>query len=148
MINKAFAPTGRLADCYVYPGRCPGLGAFGPSARMAPSFGIPDTTKGSIRHPFVVAYRPLFYCFAAFPATAAPVFPATAVPVLSDSIAGPMLLFYIYYFVIFIHHDSTCIAFLPDFRKITRSYQRIIGIRILYFDCAGACVGSGIKSKP
>ena len=50
----------------------PGLGAFGPSARVAPSFGIPDTTKGSIHHPFVVAYRPLFYCFAVFPATAAP----------------------------------------------------------------------------
>ena len=31
--NKAFALTGRLADCYVYPGRCPGLGASGPSAR-------------------------------------------------------------------------------------------------------------------
>ena len=46
MINKAFAPTGRLADCYVYPGRCPGLGASGLSARVAPSFGIPDTTKG------------------------------------------------------------------------------------------------------
>ena len=33
MINKAFAPTGRLVDCYIYPGRCPGLGASGPSAR-------------------------------------------------------------------------------------------------------------------
>ena len=138
MINKAFAPTGRLADCYIYPGRCPGLGASGPSARMAPSFGIPDTTKGPIRHPFVVAYRPLFYCFA--------VFPATVAPVLSDSVAGPMLLFY--FAAIFILHGSTCIAFLPVVRKITFIYQRIIGIRILYFDCAGACVGSGIKSKP
>ena len=145
MINKAFAPTGRLADCYVYPGRCPGLGAFGPSARVAPSFGIPDTTKGSICHPFVVAYRPLFYCFAAFPATAAPVFPATAVPVLSDSITGPMLLFY--FAAIFIQHGSTFSAYLPVVRKTKCiAYQRIIGCRILYFECAGgyAWVGSGI----
>ena len=32
-IYKAFALTGRLADCYYTQGRCPGLGASGPSAR-------------------------------------------------------------------------------------------------------------------
>ena len=31
--HKAFALTGRLADCHHTQGRCPGLGAFGPSAR-------------------------------------------------------------------------------------------------------------------
>ena len=30
---KAFALTGRLADCHYTQGGCPGLGAFGPSAR-------------------------------------------------------------------------------------------------------------------
>ena len=123
MINKAFALTGRLADCYIYPGRCPGLGASGLSARMAPSFGIPDTTKGSIHHPFVVAYRPFFYCFAVFPATAAPVFtataapvfPATAAPVLSDSITGPMLLFYLPLF-----SNSTVAPVSPFFQMLGR----------------------------
>ena len=32
--NKAFALTGRLADCYYTPGRCPGLGASALSGRM------------------------------------------------------------------------------------------------------------------
>ena len=32
-IYKAFALTGRLADCFYTQGVCPGLGAFGPSAR-------------------------------------------------------------------------------------------------------------------
>ena len=32
-IYKAVALTGRLADKPLYPGRCPGLRAFGPSAR-------------------------------------------------------------------------------------------------------------------
>ena len=31
--HKAFALTGRLADCYYTQGVGPGLGAFGPSAR-------------------------------------------------------------------------------------------------------------------
>ena len=34
MINKAFALTGRLADCDVYPGCCPGLGASALSGRV------------------------------------------------------------------------------------------------------------------
>ena len=33
MGNKAFALTGRLADCCLYPGRCPGLGASALSGR-------------------------------------------------------------------------------------------------------------------
>ena len=35
-IYKAFALTGRIADCHLYPGRCPGLGASALSGRMAP----------------------------------------------------------------------------------------------------------------
>ena len=31
---KAFALTGRLYDCYDYPGRCPGLGAYALSGRI------------------------------------------------------------------------------------------------------------------
>ena len=34
-IFKAFALTGRLADCHYYPGRCPGLGASALSGRAA-----------------------------------------------------------------------------------------------------------------
>ena len=34
-ISKAFALTGRLADCHYYPGRCPGLGASALSGRAA-----------------------------------------------------------------------------------------------------------------
>lgn len=47
--------------------------------------------------------------------------------------------------VIFIQHGSTCSAFLPDGREgreIIFIYQRIIGILVLYFECAGASVGS------
>lgn len=49
-----------------------------------------------------------------------------------------------YFGVIFFLHGSTCSAFLPDFRKISCfAYQRIICSLISYFECAGACVGSG-----
>ena len=34
-IYKAFALTGRIADCYYNPGRCPGLRASAPSGRAA-----------------------------------------------------------------------------------------------------------------
>ena len=34
-IYKAFSLTGRIATCYIYPGRCPGLGASALSGRMA-----------------------------------------------------------------------------------------------------------------
>lgn len=49
-----------------------------------------------------------------------------------------------YFGVIFIQHFSICCAFLPDFREI--AFQRSIGIRIHYFECAGfyGFVGSGI----
>ena len=33
-IYKAFALTGRFADCHYYPGRCPGLRASAPSGRV------------------------------------------------------------------------------------------------------------------
>lgn len=46
--------------------------------------------------------------------------------------------------VIFIQHGSIFCAFLPDLRKPTFIYQRIICSLISYFECAGACVGSGI----
>ena len=36
--------------------------------------------------------------------------------------------------VIFIQHGSTCSAFTPDVREI--AFQRSIGIRIHYFECA------------
>lgn len=47
--------------------------------------------------------------------------------------------------VIFIHHGSIFCVFFPDVREIILSYQRIIGIRILYFESAGASVGSSIR---
>ena len=34
--GNAFALTGRIYSIMLYPGRCPGLGAFGPSARVPP----------------------------------------------------------------------------------------------------------------
>lgn len=46
--------------------------------------------------------------------------------------------------VIFIQHGSICIAFLPDVREITIVFQRRICCLILYFECAGTCVGSGL----
>lgn len=50
--------------------------------------------------------------------------------------------------VIFIHHGSTSSVFLPVVRKITSIYQHIIGCLISYFECAGACFGSGTIIKP
>ena len=38
MGNKAFALTGRLADCCLYPGRCPGLGASALSGRAGRTY--------------------------------------------------------------------------------------------------------------
>lgn len=35
VIYKAFALTGRFADCHYNPGCCPGLGAFALSGRIA-----------------------------------------------------------------------------------------------------------------
>lgn len=51
-----------------------------------------------------------------------------------------------YFGVIFFLHGSTCSAFLPVVRKITFAFQRSIGIRIHYFECARfyGFVGSGI----
>ena len=48
--------------------------------------------------------------------------------------------------VIFIHHGSTSSVFLPVGREIFFTFQRSIGIRIHYFECAGTYgfVGSGI----
>lgn len=48
-----------------------------------------------------------------------------------------------YFGVIFFLHGSICCAFLPDLRKPTFIYQRIICSLISYFECAGACFGSG-----
>ena len=63
MIFKAFALTGRMADCWFTQGECPGLGASAPSGRVAPSFNIPDTKKGLYAPSFIVAYRPFFCAF-------------------------------------------------------------------------------------
>ena len=51
-----------------------------------------------------------------------------------------------YFGVIFFLHGSICCIFLPVVRKITFAFQRSIGIRIHYFECAGTYgfVGSGI----
>ncbi len=38
MGNKAFALTGRLADCCLYPGRCPGLRASALSGRVGRTY--------------------------------------------------------------------------------------------------------------
>ena len=52
-----------------------------------------------------------------------------------------------YFGAIFIQHGGICCAFLPDGRKITCiTFQRSIGIRICYYECAGyAFVGSSIR---
>ncbi len=51
-----------------------------------------------------------------------------------------------YFGVIFFLHGSTYSAFLPVVREIFFTFQRSIGIRIHYFECAGSYgfIGSGI----
>lgn len=51
-----------------------------------------------------------------------------------------------YFGVIFLQHGSTCSSYLPVVREIFFTFQRSIGIRIHYFECAGSygSVGSGI----
>lgn len=49
-----------------------------------------------------------------------------------------------YFGVIFFLHGSICCIFLPVVRKITFAFQRSIGIRIHYFECAGSGTCSGI----
>ena len=49
-----------------------------------------------------------------------------------------------YFGVIFFLHGSICCIFLPVVRKITFAFQRSIGIRIHYFECAGSGTRSGI----
>ena len=45
----------------VYPGRCPGLGASALSGRVGPSFGIPDTTKGSICYALLLSFTKIIF---------------------------------------------------------------------------------------